>query len=88
MSIEDGKSTCGNCIFFDPNYKDSDRPVGTKMGLMGQEVPQGFCRAKDGVKLVGVTDGGQLCRHPEVLFEARTAPSSPPVAQSLNSRIK
>jgi hypothetical protein len=59
---------CGECKFFDPNFKYEDRPVGTDSTRTGQPVAKGFCRAEGVVpnaRWLGVVNADAQCRQPE-----------------------
>lgn len=63
------EAICGNCVFFDLNSCDGT-PVGS-VTIEGQEVSQGFCRTKNGLRLM-TRSATNLCQQPEGTFKPKS----------------
>jgi hypothetical protein len=74
---------CGDCKFFDPNYKYGRGPVGTSSWRTGKPVTQGFCRAEEAdpnARWLGIVNPDSQCRQPDDVIKKIFAVEPPPAA--------
>jgi hypothetical protein len=80
MSAEIEKPSCGECALFDPNSVDK-KPVGTTIGVDGQEIPLGYCRGLFGPMRWGATLTQETsCKQSPEIFQPKEPSSEPSVA--------